>query len=106
MRFGRNRFDDLVERQLRLVAADQADLLDEIAAAEQAWNDAGREEAEEAYGDFQLAVDALGDHLVDLREAYAVTLDGAAAVDYRAAFNRRAARRFRRYGTIADDLAS
>jgi hypothetical protein len=102
---GRRPFRELVERQLDLVGDDEADLLAEISAAEARWNAVGRDEAEEAYGDFQLAVDALADRLLDVREAYAVTVDEAQADAYRKTFNDLAARRFRRYPTIAADLS-
>ena len=71
----RGPFDELVERQLSLFAEDDAELLQEAEEAEAAWNAAGRETAEEAYGDYQLVVDAIADRLLDLREAYAATLD-------------------------------
>ena len=98
------RFADLVARQLDLVAADEADLLQEAAAAEEAWNAAGRVEAEERYGDLQLVLDALGDRLLDVRETYAATLDASAADAYRAAFGRAARKRFGPAAAIlADD---
>jgi hypothetical protein len=99
-----NRFDELVERQLELFAVDEPDLLAEADAAEDAWNRAPRDEAEEAYGDYQLAVDAIADRLLEIREGYATTLDETAAEAYRTSFNRRSARRFRRHPTIASDL--
>ena len=77
MRFGRRgRFHDLVERQLDLFADDDAELLAEAVEAEDAWNAAAAYEAEEAYGDYQLVVDAIADRLLDIRESYAGTLDG------------------------------
>jgi hypothetical protein len=97
-------FHDLVARQLDLLVEDEAELLAEIAAAEKRWSDAGRDDAEEAYGDFQLAVDALADRLLEAREAYAATLDPEVADGYRVSFATQAARRFRRYPTIAADL--
>jgi hypothetical protein len=100
----RSRFDDLVERQLEIFVTDEADLLAEADEAEAAWNRAGRDEAEEAYGDYQLVVDAIADRLLELREAYASTLDEDTGAEYRAVFGRRATRRFRRHGTIASDL--
>ena len=100
----RGRFDELVERQLDLFAADEAALLAEIRAAEDAWTRAGRDEAEEAYGDYQLAVDAAADRLLEIREAYAATLGDEAAADYRAAFTRAAGRRYRRLTTLLEDL--
>jgi hypothetical protein len=99
-------FDDLVERQLDLFAQDDAELLQEADEAEAAWNAAGRDTAEEAYGDYQLVVDAIADRLLDLREAYAATLDADTADAYRGAFATAAARRFRRYASLVADLES
>jgi hypothetical protein len=100
----RGPFDELVERQLSLFAEDDAEILQEAEEAEAAWNAAGRETAEEAYGDYQLVVDAIADRLLDLREAYAATLDAATSETYRAAFATGASRRFRRYASLVADL--
>jgi hypothetical protein len=98
----RGRFDDLVEHQLDLFAADETDLFAEAREAEQAWNRAPRDESEEAYGDLQLVLDAIGDRLLDMRETYASTLE--TADEYRAAFGRAARKRFGHAATIlADD---
>ena len=105
MRFRRRgRFHDLVERQLNLFAADHADLLAEAAEAELAWNSATTEDAEEAYGDYQLVVDAIADRLLDIRETYASSLDDDASNGYTVEFTRQATRRFRRYSTLLADL--
>jgi len=95
MIFRRDRFADLVRRQLDLFAADEAELLREAEAAERTYEAAAREEAEEAYGDYQLVVDAIADGLSDLRDTYAATLDDDAAAEYEQAFDRAAAKRFR-----------
>jgi hypothetical protein len=92
----RRPYADLVERQLALFAADNADLLEELVEAERAYDRADRDSAAEAYGDFQLVVEAAGEALADLRDHFAATLDEEAAESYRAAFNRAAARRWRR----------
>ena len=96
--------DEVVERQLALFADDEADLLREADEAEAAWNAAGRDTAEEAYGDYQLVVDAIADRLLDLRETYAATLDESTADAYRRAFASGAARRYRRYASLVADL--
>ena len=93
-------FDDLVRRQLDLFAEDEAELLSEAQEADDAQTQADRDEAEELYGDYQLVVDAIGDRLLELREAYAATLEDDAADGYRAAFNRGASDRFRRYSSL------
>lgn len=105
MRLGRRgRFHDLVRRQLDLFAVDEADLLAEAAEAEAAWNAASTEDAEEAYGDYQLVVDAIADQLLDIRETYARALDAPSAAEYTAEFTRGATSRFRRYATLLADL--
>jgi hypothetical protein len=98
----RSRFRDLVDRQLDLFATDEAELLTEADEADAAWTNAGRDETEELYGDYQLVVDAIGDRLYDLREAYASTLDETAAGEYREAFDSAAAKRFRRYAAFLE----
>lgn len=105
MRFRhRPRFGELVDRQLDLFAADDAELLAEAAEAESAWNASAAESAEEAYGDYQLVVDAIADRLLDIRESYAHTLDDDVAAEYRDTFTRAAGKRFRRYATLLADL--
>ena len=104
MRFRRGRFQDLVERQLDLFAADDAELLEEALEAEAAYDAAEAGEAEEAYGDYQLVVDAIADRLLEIRESYAHTLDEDAAKEYSAEFTRAATKRFRRYATLLADL--
>ena len=99
----RGRFDELLERQLDLFATDEGDLLREASAADDAWSRSAKEETEERFGEYQLVVDALADRLYDLREAYASTLDGHTAEEYRSAFNRAATRRFRRFAALLED---
>lgn len=94
--FRRSRFAELVRRQLDLFAGDEAELLAEADEAERAYDATPGGEAEAAYGDFQLVLDTLADRLTDLRETYAATLDEDAALEYEAAYNRAAEKRFRR----------
>jgi len=100
--FGRRRFRELVDRQLDLFAADEASLLAEAEEADAAWTKADRDESEELYGDYQLVVDAIGERLYDLREAYAGTLDERAADAYRNDFDAAARKRFRRYASLLE----
>ena len=90
--------------QLDLFAEDEAELLAEAETADDAWARAGRDDAEELYGDYQLVVDAIADRLLDVRETYAATLADDAADDYRAAFTRAATKRFRRYASLLADV--
>ena len=94
MIFRRDRFGDLVRRQLDLFALDEAELLRDAEEAERAYDGADREEAEELYGDFQLGLEAVGDGLTALRDTYAATLDEDAAAAYEQAFARAARKRF------------
>jgi hypothetical protein len=94
--FRRDRFGELVRRQLDLFALDEADLLREAIDAERAYDDADREDAEEAYGDLQLVFQAIGEQLEELRDTYAATLEGDARHDYERSFDRLAAKRFPR----------
>ena len=101
--FRRGRFHDLVERQLVLFEADDANLLEDAREADAAWTNAGADESEELYGDYQLVVDAIGERLYDLREGFASSLDEPTAEDYRAAFNRAATKRLRRFAALLDE---
>jgi len=102
MKLGRRLFADLVRRQLDLFAEDEAALLDEARAAEVAWQRAGRDVAEEAYGDWQLVADALGERLLDVRETYAATLDETMTASYRQAFDKATSKRFPRFAALLD----
>jgi hypothetical protein len=99
----RRRFHDLVERQLDVFASDESRLLAEAREADAAWTNADADETEELYGDYQLVVDAIGERLHDIREAYASSLDDATADAYRDAFDRGARKRFGRYTTFLED---
>ena len=98
----RGRFGELVERQLDLFATDEAELLEEASAADDAWSRSPKEETEERFGEYQLIVDALADRMYDVREAYAATLDDETAEEYRSAFTRAATKRFRRFATLLE----
>jgi hypothetical protein len=104
VRLRRGAFDDVVERQLALFASDESALLAEADEAEEAWIRAGREDAEEAYGDYQLVVDAISDGLLELREAYAATLPDDNVDAYRRAFAAGVRRRFGRYRSVVSDV--
>jgi hypothetical protein len=92
--FRRNRFGDLVRRQLDLFEEDEADLWREADAAIRAYDDAEREEAEEAYSDYQLVLESVVESLEELRDTYAMTLDDDSREAYEQAFGRAARKRF------------
>ena len=95
MRLRRRRFGDVIERQLALFLEDDSDLLDDVARALERYNGADRDEAEELYGDYQLAIEAATDRLAELRDAYARTLPEAEAETYEAEFNAAVVSRWR-----------
>ena len=96
MSFRRDRFGDLVRRQLDLFAEDAADLLKEADEAERGYDGAEREDAEEAYGDFQLVLESVAERLEEVRDTYAATLDPDAVEAYERSFERAARKRFPR----------
>jgi uncharacterized protein YukE len=99
--FGRNRFGDLIARQLDLFAEENRDLLLEIAEYRERWRRASREGAEEAYGDEQDRVDWAAEALSDLCDRYATTLDEDTEAAYRRAFTKAVRRRL---PSIADEF--
>ena len=97
MIFRRDRFGDLVRRQLDLFAEDEAELLREAEEAERGYDGADRDDAEEAYGDFQLVLETVAERLEELRDTYARTLDeDDAREEYERAFERAAGKRYPR----------
>jgi hypothetical protein len=90
--FRRRPFAQLIERQLELVALDDSDLLDDVDARRRDYTSADREDAEEAFGDYQLALEALKDRLAEIRDTYGATL--ADPEEYERAFERAAVRRW------------
>jgi hypothetical protein len=91
--FGRNRFGDLITRQLDIFAEQNDDLLLEIAEHRERWRKASREGAEEAFGDEQDRVDWAAEALSDLCDRYALSLDEQTEADYRRAFTKAVRRR-------------
>ena len=97
MRVRRARFSELIDRQLELFEREQRGLIEDCIAAEGAYNRADRDEAEERYGDYVDLVETGTELLADLRDNFALTLDGDAAEEYEAEFNRAVLKRFRRF---------
>lgn len=91
------RFGELIEHQLALFESDEAELISECDAAERAYDEATREEAEERYSEYLGLVERGSDALVEIRDAYASTLESAAVAEYEQAFNRAVARRLPRF---------
>jgi hypothetical protein len=90
--FRRKPYAELIERQLDLVESDDGALLAGVADARRAYSEADRDDAEEAFGDYQLALEALKDRLLEIRDTYAGSLDDPEP--YERAFERAAVRRW------------
>jgi hypothetical protein len=97
------RFDELVERQLDLFEAEDADYLARVEAAERAYDRADREDAEEVYGRFQELVEFGTERLAEMRDAYAANLDPDSEDEYIAEFNAAVHRRLPRFALEIDD---
>ncbi len=100
--FRRGRFVDVIERQLDLFARERAGLISDAEAALRAYDSAERDEAEERYGDYLDLVETGQDELVEMRDAYAQTLDEDAAEEYREVFNALVRKRLPRFGLELD----
>ena len=94
----KRRFADVIVRQLDLFVRDNLDLLEACDGAERAYDHAGRDEAEERFGDYQELVETGTEILAELRDNFASTLDEAAAEEYEDAFNRAVEKRLPRFG--------
>ena len=103
MRLRRARFVDAIERQLDLFEREHRGLIDDCVAAEQSYNRAERDEAEERYGDYVDLVETGTEVLADLRDNFAATLDDDAEEEYVDAFNRAVLKRFRRFALEIED---
>ena len=103
MIFRRSRFGDVIARQLDLFEREHAGLLRDVDAAEEAYDSADRDEAEERYGDFVDLVETGTELLAHLRDNFAATLDERTAQEYEEAFNRAGARRLPRFALEIGD---
>ena len=84
--FKRARFAAVIDAQLDIFEREHRDVIDEANERLEAYNRAGRDEAEELYGDYVDAVETGTEILADLRDHYAATLDDAEK--YALEFNR------------------
>jgi hypothetical protein len=90
------RFADVIARQLDLFEREHAGLIRDYLEAEEAYDGAERDEAEERYGDYQDLVETGTELLADLRDNFATTLGEIQAEKYEAEFNRAVRKRFPR----------
>ena len=73
--FKRARFAKVIDAQLDLFMRDHPDVIEEVKDRLDAYNSAGRDEAEELFGDYVDAVETGTEILADVRDYYARTLD-------------------------------
>ena len=100
---GRRRFRDLVDRQLDLFEREHAGLIRQCEAAEEAYRRAGRDEAEERYGDYLDLVETATEVLAEIRDHYAASLGEDTVEEYEEAFNRAVLRRLPRFALEIED---
>src|SRR6266480_4567718 len=93
----RQRFGEVISRQLDLFEREQAELVRECKEAEATYDRAARDDAEERFGDYQDLVETGTELLADLRDNFASTLDEDAREEYEHAFNHAVLKRFRRF---------
>jgi hypothetical protein len=103
VRARRARFSELIDTQLDLFEHEQRGLIEDCIAAERAYNNAERDEAEERYGDYADLVETGTEVLAGLRDNFATTLADDVADEYEQAFNRAVLRRFRRFALEIED---
>ncbi len=97
MRFGRSPFRDVIERQLDLFVRDHDDVITEVNERFSLYAGAGRDEAEELYGDYLDAVETGTELLADLRDHFARSLAGPDEERYLADFDRAVRKRLPAY---------
>ena len=100
----KGRFGDLIGRQLDLFERENADLIADCEAAERAYDQAERDEAEERYGDYLDLVETGTELLAGLRDSFALTLDEETAEEYEAEFNHAVLRRLPRFALEIENL--
>jgi hypothetical protein len=100
----RGRFADVIRRQLDLFESEEAALIAECEAAENAYDHADREEAEERYADYLDLVETGTELLAGLRDNFASTMDEETAEGYEDEFNRAVRVRLPRFALEIEDL--
>jgi isocitrate dehydrogenase kinase/phosphatase len=99
----RRRFADVIKRQLELFESEHRGLIQDCVAAERAYNDADRNEAEERYGDYVDLVETGTEILADIRDNFASTLDEEPREEYEYEFNRAVVKRLPRFALEIED---
>jgi hypothetical protein len=98
MRLRRDRFREVIARQLSVFADDEVALIAECQEKERAYDRTARDEAEEAYGDYMDAVESATEALADMRDRFSRTLDEDGRDLYEGEFNRAVRKRWPAFG--------
>lgn len=98
MRLRRGPFGEVISRQLDLFVEDEKDLLEECREKFRTYEQAPREDTEDAYGDYADVIETATEALADMRDRFARTLDEDAAEAYEDAFNRAVRKRWPELG--------
>ena len=96
-------FEDVIRRQLDLFESEHAELIADCEGAERAYDAAGRDEAEERYGDYVDLVETGTEELAALRDHFASTMTSTAAEEYESEFNRAVLVRLPRFALEIED---
>lgn len=97
-------FEDVIRRQLNLFESEHADLIADCETAKRAYDAAGRDEAEERYGEYLDLVETGTEELAALRDNFASTMTATAAEEYEAEFNQAVLVRLRRFALEIEEL--
>src|ERR1700748_3729393 len=89
----RARFSDVISRQLAMFEEEQGILLRRVSEAKHEYEHAGRDSAEERYGDYMDLVEEAEDELLALRDRYAETMAARDRMRYEREFSKAAERR-------------
>jgi hypothetical protein len=100
--FRRKRFADVISRQLDLFERDYGDLVRACEEAEQRYDDAERDEAEERYGEYVDLVEDGTEALAEIRDGFKWTLAEDDREEYEEAFSRAVRKRLPRFGLEID----
>jgi hypothetical protein len=97
-------FEDVIRRQLDLFEDEHADLIADCEAAERAYDAAGRDEAEERYGEYSDLVETGTEELAALRDNFVSSMTASAAEEYEAEFNRAVLVRLPRFALEIENM--
>jgi hypothetical protein len=93
----------VIRRQLDLFENEHADLIADCEAAERTYDAAGRDEAEERYGEYLDLVETGTEELASLRDHFASAMTASAAEEYETEFNQAVLARLPRFALEIED---